>query len=153
MSRFCFRSRKPLWNCRNEQPETPCYDDNRISRRGWLLRTSVIVLLRYAGGLCYAEMGSMLPVTGGSYAYVSEACKSLGKLGDVIRFMMAWGYVTLADPMTATLHGLTMSTYLLGVIYPTCSAPYVLRVIVTLIFTCKRQILGHKSNWDDLSAR
>ncbi|XP_042149609.1 Y+L amino acid transporter 2 [Ixodes scapularis] len=94
------------------------------------------------GGLCYAEMGSMLPVTGGSYAYVSEACKSLGKLGDVIRFMMAWGYVTLADPMTATLHGLTMSTYLLGVIYPTCSAPYVLRVIVTLIFTCLATVIN-----------
>ncbi|CAN7949950.1 unnamed protein product [Ixodes hexagonus] len=78
----------------------------------------------------------MLPVSGGSYSYVAEACKSLGRPGDFIRFMYAWSYVTLADPMTATFHGLTISSYLLGILYPTCSAPYVLRLVAALIFTC-----------------
>ncbi|XP_029830513.2 Y+L amino acid transporter 2-like [Ixodes scapularis] len=88
------------------------------------------------GGLCYAELGAMLPVSGGAYSCVAEASKSLGKPGEFIRFMYAWSYVMLADPMTATLHALTISSYVVGILYPTCSAPYVLRLIVTLIFTC-----------------
>ncbi|CAN8005774.1 unnamed protein product, partial [Ixodes pacificus] len=79
----------------------------------------------------------MLPVSGGAYSYVAEASKSLGKPGEFIHFMYAWSYVMLADPMAATFHALTISSYVVGILYPTCSAaPYVLRLTVTLIFTC-----------------
>lgn len=99
-------------------------------------------MLRFAGGICHAELGAMLPVSGGGYSYVAEASKSLGKLGDCVRFMYAWSYVTLANPMSATLQGLSMSGYLLGIFYPTCSAPYIPRVMATLSFTCKRDSFG-----------
>ncbi|KAG0433197.1 hypothetical protein HPB47_020138 [Ixodes persulcatus] len=89
----------------------------------------------------------MLPVSGGTYSYVAEASKSLGKPGEFICFMYAWSYVMLADPMIATFHALTISSYVVGILYPTCSAPYVLRLMVTLIFTCKLHTLIADPVW------
>uniref|UniRef100_A0A1S4L527 Amino acid transporter, putative n=1 Tax=Ixodes scapularis TaxID=6945 RepID=A0A1S4L527_IXOSC len=90
--------------------------------------------LSLSGGLCYAEMGSLLPASGGDYAYLTACGKSFGKIGDILPFFYAWSFVIILDPMTAALQGLTFSNYALSVVYRDCSPPYSVTVMVALAF-------------------
>ncbi|XP_070383006.1 b(0,+)-type amino acid transporter 1-like [Dermacentor albipictus] len=82
-------------------------------------------------GLCIAEMGTMLPSAGGPYEYLKVAVESLGKTGDVICFLYCWCFV-VADPMGAALHALTFTSYLLGLVYGTCTPPHLVTALVTI---------------------
>ncbi|KAG0427187.1 hypothetical protein HPB47_025748 [Ixodes persulcatus] len=95
---------------------------------------SVSGLTTILGGLCYAELGSLLPASGGDYAYLTACGKSFGKIGDVLPFFYAWSFVIILDPMTAALQGLTFSSYALSVVYPDCNPPYSVTVMVALAF-------------------
>ncbi|KAM7299675.1 Y+L amino acid transporter 2 [Ixodes scapularis] len=101
----------------------------------------VIVLFSLAGvkalmgGLCYAELAALLPASGGNYAYLTAASKSMGKYGDVIPFMSAWVSLTISEPMTAAYQGLTFSSYALSLVYGDCSLSYSANVITALAFT------------------
>lgn len=92
-------------------------------------------ILSIIGGLCYAELATLLPTSGGDYAYLTAASKVLGRFGDALPFLQMWCYSLVLDPMSAALQGLTFSSYALSVVYPTCEAPYEMTVLVALSFT------------------
>ncbi|KAM7299691.1 Y+L amino acid transporter 2-like [Ixodes scapularis] len=96
---------------------------------------SVCGVLTLIGGLCYAELGTLLPAAGGEYAYLIAGGKWLGKFGDVVPFFHAWFFLLISDPMSAALQGLTFSSYILSIVYRSCPPPYAVNVLVALAFT------------------
>ncbi|CAN7993833.1 unnamed protein product, partial [Ixodes pacificus] len=96
---------------------------------------SVSGVLTLIGGLCYAELGALLPAAGGDYAYLIAGGKWLGKFGDVVPFFHAWFFLLISDPMSAALQGLTFSSYMLSIVYRSCPPPYAVNVFVALAFT------------------
>lgn len=87
-----------------------------------------------SGGLSYAELGTRVPVSGGGYSYVRAGSKPLGRFGDVVSFLYAWSFVTLADPMAGSLQGLTFASYALSISYRGCTPPQSATVLVSLTF-------------------
>ncbi|KAH7939951.1 hypothetical protein HPB52_019566 [Rhipicephalus sanguineus] len=84
--------------------------------------------------LCLSELGTLLPASGGEYAYLCAAADSLGRPGDFVAFMTMWGTILLADPMKAALQSLTFTSYALTPFYPTCQPPYEVTVLVAIAF-------------------
>ncbi|XP_075727978.1 large neutral amino acids transporter small subunit 1-like isoform X2 [Rhipicephalus microplus] len=87
----------------------------------------------FIGGLCAAEMGALLPASGGDYAFYLAAGKPYGEYGDVPAFLFAWTLFFI-DPASTTIQGLTFSAYVLSVPYPDCVPPYEVKVLVTWLF-------------------
>ncbi|KAM7299674.1 Y+L amino acid transporter 2 [Ixodes scapularis] len=84
--------------------------------------------------LCYAELATLLPAAGGSYAYITAGSRSLGRYGDIIPFMYAWSCMIISDPMSAAYQGLTFASYALSVVYGDCVPAYTTKLITALTF-------------------
>lgn len=95
------------------------------------------------GGACYAELGSLLPASGGDYAFLTAAGRSLGRFGDAVPFLFSWCFVLFLDPMSTAIQGLTFSSYGLSIFYPGCSPPYSVKIIVAFLFISKFISLPH----------
>ncbi|XP_077494556.1 large neutral amino acids transporter small subunit 1-like isoform X2 [Amblyomma americanum] len=83
-------------------------------------------------GLCYAELGAMLPSAGGPYEYFSLGVQSLGRTGDLLSFLVAWCFL-VADPISTTIHGRTFAAYALTFAYGTCTPPFEVTALVTVV--------------------
>ncbi|XP_077530269.1 b(0,+)-type amino acid transporter 1-like [Haemaphysalis longicornis] len=92
-------------------------------------------VLAVIGGLCYAELATLLPASGGDYAYLTATSKFMGRFGDALPFLQMWCHSLVLDPMSGALQGLTFASYALSVVYTTCPAPYEVTVLVALTFT------------------
>ena len=57
--------------------------------------------------LCYAELGSIIPKTGGDYTYIYEI------LGPLPGFLAVWGHVFICVTSADAALGLTAALYLL----------------------------------------
>ncbi|KAH9380606.1 hypothetical protein HPB48_018803 [Haemaphysalis longicornis] len=86
-----------------------------------------------AAGLCEAELGALLPASGGDYAFFLAAGKPFGPFGDVPAFLYSWAFF-LVDPAATTVQGLTFSAYVLSLPYPHCKPPYIINVLVTALY-------------------
>ncbi|XP_037526214.2 Y+L amino acid transporter 2 [Rhipicephalus sanguineus] len=87
----------------------------------------------FIGGLCAAELGALLPSSGGDYAFFLAAGRPYGKYGDVPAFLLAWTSF-FVDPSYMTIQGLTFSAYVLSLPYPNCAPPNELLVLVACLF-------------------
>ncbi|UYV81166.1 SLC7A9 [Cordylochernes scorpioides] len=74
----------------------------------WLL-CGVISLL---GALCYCELGTVIPMSGGEYAYYLKALGPLGRWGNVAAFLYVWATVMLTKPAALAIMVLTFARYL-----------------------------------------
>ncbi|XP_037581569.2 large neutral amino acids transporter small subunit 2-like [Dermacentor silvarum] len=83
-------------------------------------------------GLCYAELGTMLPSAGGPHEYLRVGMESLGRTGDFLSFLCAWSFLVV-DPIAVTIQGLTFTAYALSLPYGTCSPPHAVTILVTVI--------------------
>ncbi|XP_077529200.1 Y+L amino acid transporter 2-like [Haemaphysalis longicornis] len=84
--------------------------------------------------VCMAELGSLIPASGGEYAFLSAAGDSFGRPGDFVSFMYVWGRILIGDPLSDALQGLAFSSYALRLVYPSCQPPYAATVLLAMAF-------------------
>ncbi|KAI0980167.1 hypothetical protein GJ496_005968 [Pomphorhynchus laevis] len=59
------------------------------------------------GAICYAELGCLIPSSGGDYTYIKEA------FGDLMGFLRVWSEVIVTRPCILGVNALTVFEYLL----------------------------------------
>lgn len=69
------------------------------------------------GAVCYAELGTMIPQSGGEYVYIRRA------FGDMASFVCLWIDFLLVCPVGIAAMGLMFAVYLLKPLYPDCDVP------------------------------
>ncbi|XP_008762800.1 solute carrier family 7 (cationic amino acid transporter, y+ system), member 15 isoform X1 [Rattus norvegicus] len=82
-------------------------------------------LLALLGALCYAELGSLVPESGGEYAYILRA------FGSLPAFLVIYIIVLVGRPAAITAVSLSFAEYALAPFYPGCSS--VPQVIVKIV--------------------
>ncbi|XP_076382234.1 solute carrier family 7 member genderblind [Megalopta genalis] len=84
-------------------------------------------VLSMIGALCYAELGTCIPRSGGDYVYI---CESFGALPS---FLYLWAANLIVVPTTNAIMGLTFAQYVLQPFFPNCDIPdYSVRSIAAL---------------------
>lgn len=74
-------------------------------------------LLSMIGALCYAELGTSIPRSGGDYAYIHEA------FGALPSFLYLWAANLIFVPTTNAIMALTFAQYVMQPFFPNCSTP------------------------------
>ncbi|XP_054720152.1 Y+L amino acid transporter 2-like [Uloborus diversus] len=74
-------------------------------------------LLSLCGALCYAELGTSIPKSGGEFAYLNEA------FGPLAAFLYLWVALFIIMPTGNAIIGLTFAEYILQPFYANCEAP------------------------------
>nr|CAI5868579.1 unnamed protein product [Callosobruchus analis] len=69
------------------------------------------------GALCYAELGTSIPKSGGDYAYINEA------FGALPSFLYLWAANIIFVPTTNAIMGLTFANYVIQPFFPQCKMP------------------------------
>ncbi|XP_021508466.1 b(0,+)-type amino acid transporter 1-like isoform X1 [Meriones unguiculatus] len=81
-----------------------------------LIVWAICGLLALLGSLCYAEMGSLVPESGGDYAYI------LRTFGSLPAFLVIYMFVLVGRPAAITAVSLSFAEYVLAPFYPGCSS-------------------------------
>ncbi|XP_046385826.1 Y+L amino acid transporter 2 [Ischnura elegans] len=87
-------------------------------------------LLSMIGALCYAELGTMIPKSGGDYAYIGEA------FGSLPAFLYLWVALFIIVPTGNAITALTFAQYILQPAWPTCTPPYAAVRLLAALITC-----------------
>ncbi|XP_058809097.1 Y+L amino acid transporter 2 [Phymastichus coffea] len=74
-------------------------------------------LLSMVGALCYAELGTSIPRSGGDYAYIHES------FGNLAAFLYLWAANLIFVPTTNAIMGLTFAQYVLQPFFTNCNIP------------------------------
>lgn len=88
-------------------------------------------VLSTIGALCFAELGTSIPKSGGDYAYINEA------FGPLPAFLFLWGAITIIMPAGNAVAALTVSNYVLYNFFPECEAPENATRFIAAIAVCK----------------
>ncbi|MCL4148700.1 UNVERIFIED_CONTAM: hypothetical protein GTU68_032151 [Idotea baltica] len=89
-------------------------------------------LLSLVGALCYAELGTMIPKSGGDYTYISET------FGGLPGFLYLWVALVIIMPTGNTVIALTFAHYSLKPMFYNCEQPPDEAVrLVAAIVICK----------------
>lgn len=87
-------------------------------------------LLSLVGALCYAELGTMIPKSGGDYAYISVA------FGPLPAFLYLWVALFILVPTGNAITALTFAQYILQPVWPGCEPPYAAVRLLAAAITC-----------------
>jgi len=78
--------------------------------------------------LCFAEIGTTIPKSGGEYAYVRET------FGPLPAFLILWMNLVLLTPATVAASACIFATYVLKPAFPTCDVPDIaIRLIAAVV--------------------
>jgi len=87
-------------------------------------------LLSMIGALCYAELGTTIPKSGGDYAYINEG------FGSLPAFLFLWDANLIFVPTTNAIMSLTFAKYVIQPFFPDCVMPENgIRLIAALAIT------------------
>nr|XP_042905876.1 b(0,+)-type amino acid transporter 1 [Parasteatoda tepidariorum] len=113
-----------------------------ISPKGVLVRSgsvgaSLIVwagcgLISLFGALCYAELGTSIPVSGAEYSYFLHVYGKKGRFGPVPAFLYMWMCSIIIKPAAVSIMLLTFSEYIVTPFFPTCSSPDIAKKLIAL---------------------
>ncbi|CAF3337749.1 unnamed protein product [Rotaria socialis] len=85
------------------------------------------------GALCYAEIGTILPLSGSELVYMKEGIGSVhARTGDVLAFVFNWANTFILQPSTIAILSLTFSTYFLSGVMDSCGSPIELVKILAI---------------------
>ncbi|XP_071444502.1 large neutral amino acids transporter small subunit 1 [Hetaerina americana] len=87
-------------------------------------------LLSTIGALCYAELGTSVPKSGGDYAYIHEA------FGSLPSFLFLWAANLIFIPTTNAIMGLTFASYVIQPFFPNCALPDDATRIIAALAIC-----------------
>ncbi|KAL3282783.1 hypothetical protein HHI36_005950 [Cryptolaemus montrouzieri] len=87
-------------------------------------------LLSMIGALCYAELGTMIPKSGGDYAYINEA------FGSLPAFLYMWVALFILVPTGNAITAITFAQYIFQPFWGTCEAPFLAVRLVAAATTC-----------------
>ena len=71
-------------------------------------------LIALLGALCYCELGTMIPKSGGEFIYLLEA------FGSLPAFLYSWTSVILLKPSQMAIIALAFGTYVVEPFFPAC---------------------------------
>ncbi len=78
------------------------------------------------GALSYAELGCLMPETGGEYIYFKKGFSNL------LGFLFVWSYTFIYNPAVAAFASLLFSDYALKSFYPDCPSPSGARICLAI---------------------
>ncbi|KAL5281714.1 SLC7A6.2 family protein [Megaselia abdita] len=88
-------------------------------------------MLSMIGSLCYAELGTCIPKSGGDYIYIFEA------FGSLPAFLYLWDAMIIFVPTTNAIMGLTFASYILQPFFPEgCVVPELAKQILAACTIC-----------------
>ncbi|RUS92171.1 hypothetical protein EGW08_000024 [Elysia chlorotica] len=83
-------------------------------------------LIALMGSLCYSELGTLIPKSGGDYSYVREA------FGDMFAFIYVWVSILLVRPSSLAIMSLTFGTYFAAV-FKLCGSPQIFERLAAVV--------------------
>ncbi|KAI8518962.1 hypothetical protein Bbelb_022190 [Branchiostoma belcheri] len=83
-----------------------------------LIVWSLSGVLSLLGALCYVELGTTIPKSGGTYTYLHEI------FGPWVGFIEIWKNFIIARPCATAVVGITVAQYVLYPFFAPCPAPY-----------------------------
>lgn len=95
--------------------------------------------LAFLGGLCFAELGALLPRSGGDYHYIRSA------YGDLAGFLLFYSDLIGLRPANLTIAGLMFARYLVYPFYEHCDPPDVALKITA--FLCISMFILSRHNY------
>eukprot|EP00088_Acartia_fossae_P009801 TRINITY_DN14808_c0_g1_i11.p1 TRINITY_DN14808_c0_g1~~TRINITY_DN14808_c0_g1_i11.p1 ORF type:complete len:504 (-),score=55.78 TRINITY_DN14808_c0_g1_i11:477-1988(-) len=99
-------------------------------------------LLSLIGALCYAELGTMIPQSGGDYAYI------LTTFGSLPAFLYLWSALIIIMPAGNAITALTFANYVLEPFYPECDPPDpAVRLLAALVICLLTAVNCHNVKW------
>ncbi|XP_059209431.1 b(0,+)-type amino acid transporter 1-like [Centropristis striata] len=81
-------------------------------------------LISMMGGLCYAELGTVIPESGAEYIYI------LRTAGKVMAFVFVFSFVIVMRPASATGIALSFAEYVVAPFYSGCTPPQLVLKLV-----------------------
>ncbi|CAF1180369.1 unnamed protein product [Rotaria sordida] len=105
-----------------------------VSPKGVLIQTQSVGLclviwvlcgvVSMLGALCYAEIGTVIPLSGSELVYMREGIGSVHlRTGDILAFVFNWANTFILEPSSVAILSLTFSTYFLSGIMDSCGPP------------------------------
>ncbi|KAK3089481.1 hypothetical protein FSP39_003959, partial [Pinctada imbricata] len=96
-----------------------------------LLIWTICGLTALAGALVYAELGLLVPKTGGDYSYYKRT------FGNFPAFWYVWSQCLVVYPVSNVIKSLTIAEYAAGAVFDECGPPELLKRLfaITLIVT------------------
>ncbi|ESO90786.1 hypothetical protein LOTGIDRAFT_122747, partial [Lottia gigantea] len=83
-------------------------------------------LIAMMGGLCYAELGTLLPQSGGEYVYIKEA------MGVIPAFLFAWTAIIVSKTSQMAIIVLTFAAYAIT-LFDMCGVPALPQKLIAAI--------------------